>query len=230
MLLHIPAVLRGERLAQAQALMRQARWVDGRATAGPQSGAVKSNLQIAEDDPAGVALRDLVLAGLAENALFFTAALPRRIYPPLFNRYGGAMNRFGKHIDNGVRLIRHGPLRGQSVRTDLSATLFLAEPGDYDGGELVIEHSFGEQRVKLPAGDLLLYPGTSVHAVEPVTRGERLASFFWVESMVRGEDQRRLLFELDRHLLSLREQLGETEATVGLTGVYHNLLRQWAEA
>lgn len=230
MLLTLPGVLRGEALAEVQGALRQARWVDGRATAGPQSAPVKSNEQLAEDDPLALALRDRVLAALAADALFFSAALPRKIYPPLFNRYAGSMNRFGAHIDNAVRLVRHGPLRGQSVRTDLSATLFLSAPEDYDGGELCIEHSFGTAAVKLAAGDLVLYPGTSVHEVRPVTRGARLACFFWVESMVRREDARRLLFELDRHLMALRARDGEDPTTVGLTGVYHNLLRLWAES
>ena len=176
---------------------------------------------------------------LADSLLFFTAALPKKIFPPLFNRYAEASNSFGNHIDNGVRLVRHGSPytleRGTRVRTDISCTLFLAEPDSYDGGELVINgpdvqgvHS-APQRIKLPAGDLLLYPSSSVHRVEPVTRGQRLASFFWVESMVKRDDQRRLLYELDMQLLALREAHGDTEPIVGLTGTYHNLLRMWSE-
>jgi len=158
--------------------------------------------------------------------MFFSAALPKRIYPPMFNRYGGLHNTYGNHVDNAIR---YSVQAGQRVRADVSCTLFLANPKDYEGGDLVIEDTFGEQRVKLPAGDLVLYPGTSVHRVEPVTRGHRLASFFWVESMVRSDEQRRLLFDLDMNLMRLREQHGENGPAIGLTGSYHNLLRMWAD-
>lgn len=229
MLLQIPGVLSGAPLARARALLAEAPWADGRATAGTQSAQVKNNQQLPEDHPVTTELQQLVLDGLAASLLFFTAALPKKIFPPLFNRYGGDTNAFGNHIDNGVRLIRHGPDRGTRVRTDISCTLFLAEPADYDGGELVIEDGSAAKRIKLPAGDLLLYPATSVHRVEPVTRGHRLASFFWIESMVRSDAQRQLLYELDMQLLALREAHGDTEPIVGLTGTYHNLLRMWAE-
>ncbi|HSV70146.1 MAG TPA: Fe2+-dependent dioxygenase [Methylibium sp.] len=229
MLLHVPNVLNPAALARAQALLADAPWGDGRATAGSQSAQVKNNQQLPEDHPLTAELQALVLDALADNALFFTAALPKRIFPPLFNRYGGASNAFGNHIDNAVRLVRHGPQRGAQVRTDVSCTLFLADPASYDGGELVVEDTFGTQRVKLPAGDLLLYPSSSVHRVEPVTRGARLASFFWVESLVRSTEQRRLLYELDMQLLALRREQGDTEPVVGLTGTYHNLLRMWAD-
>jgi PKHD-type hydroxylase len=197
-------------------------------TAGVQSAQAKNNQQLAQDSAEAKALQQIVLGGLNRHAVFFSAALPKRVFPPLFNRYGGAANAFGNHVDNAVRFIP-GTL-GERVRTDLSCTLFLAEPADYDGGELVVEDTFGAQRVKLPAGDLVLYPGTSVHRVEPVTRGHRVASFFWLESMVRSDEQRRLLFDMDSHLMRLRERVGETDpAVIGLTGTYHNLLRQWAD-
>ena len=227
MLLHLQGVLGADELRQAQSLLADAPWVDGRVTAGLQSAQVKNNQQLPQQCAQALALQGIVLAALERHATFFSAALPKRVFPPLFNRYGGAHNAFGNHVDNAVRFM---PGSGQRVRTDLSCTLFLAEPGDYDGGELVIEDSFTSPRIKLPAGDMLLYPGTSVHRVEPVTRGVRLASFFWIESMVRNAEQRRLLFEFDRDLMRLRSELGESDAAVvGLTGTYHNLLRQWVE-
>ena len=229
MLLQLPQVLSATALTQAQALLASAPWADGRATAGSQSAQVKNNQQLPEDHPLTLQLQQLVMDALADSLLFFTAALPKKIFPPLFNRYGGHSNAFGNQIDNGVRLVRHGEQRGTRVRTDISCTLFLAEPDSYDGGELVIEAPHGTQRLKLPAGDLLLYPSSSVHRVEPVTRGHRLASFFWVESMVKRDDQRRLLYELDMQLLALREAHGDSAPIVGLTGTYHNLLRMWAD-
>jgi PKHD-type hydroxylase len=229
MLLHVPNVLSPGALARAQALLAEAPWGDGRATAGSQSAQVKNNQQLPEEHPLTHELQAIVLDALAEHLLFFTAALPKRIFPPLFNRYGGATNAFGNHIDNAVRLVRHGPQRGTQVRTDVSCTLFLADPASYDGGELVVEDTYGAQRVKLPAGDMVLYPSASVHRVEPVTRGARLASFFWVESLVRSTEQRRLLYELDMQILALRQAQGDTEPVVGLTGTYHNLLRMWAD-
>ncbi len=227
MLLHVQGVLGADELRQAQSLLADAPWVDGRVTAGVQSAQAKNNQQLPQQCEQALVLQRMVLAALERHATFFSAALPRRVFPPLFNRYGGACNAFGNHVDNAVRFM---PGSGQRVRTDLSCTLFLAEPGDYDGGELVIEDSFTSPRIKLPAGDMLLYPGTSVHRVEPVTRGVRLASFFWIESMVRNAEQRRLLCEFDRDLMRLRSELGESDAAVvGLTGTYHNLLRQWVE-
>ncbi|HET7774674.1 MAG TPA: Fe2+-dependent dioxygenase [Burkholderiaceae bacterium] len=225
MLLQIPDVLSGDKLARCRQLMRDADWADGRITAGTQSAQVKNNQQLHETSMAAREARQLVLEGLAASALFMTAALPRKIYPPLFNRYAGAANAFGNHIDNAIRTFAP---TAQHVRTDVSCTLFLAEPDEYEGGELVIEDTFGSQRVKLPAGHMVLYPSGSVHRVEPVTRGARLASFFWVESMVRDDAQRRLLFDLDMSVLALRQQQGETPEAVKLTGVYHNLLRMWA--
>lgn len=226
MLLHVPQVLTSVELARAQALLADAPWADGKATAGSQSAQVKNNRQLPQDHPVTRQLQEIVLAGLSRSKLFFTAVLPRQVFPPLFNRYGGEANAFGNHIDNAIRFTADG-LR---VRTDVSATLFLAEPADYDGGELVIEDTYGNQRVKLPAGDMVVYPSSSVHRVEPVTRGARVASFFWIESMVRSDEQRRLLYELDMALLKLRAQVGDNEHTVALTGTYHNLLRMWAQS
>lgn len=225
MLLHVPDVLNPEALARARALTAGAAWTDGRITAGTQSEQTKNNLQIPADALAAREAGEIVLAGLSKSALFFTAALPRHIFPPLFNCYRGATNVFGNHVDNAVRTDR---ATGKHIRTDLSATLFLSDPSEYDGGELVIEDTFGAKSVKLPAGDLILYPATSVHRVEPVTRGARVASFFWIESMVREDDRRRLLFDLDMSILALRNSIGDTTEVVRLTGCYHNLLRQWA--
>lgn len=230
MLIHVPQVLDPHELQQARALLADAPWGDGQVTAGVQSAQAKNNQQLPQVHATTQALQQLVMTGLNRHALFFSAALPKKVFPPLFNRYGGATNAFGNHVDNAVRFITSGAQQGQRVRTDVSGTLFLAEPADYDGGELVIEDTYGSQRVKLAAGDLVLYPGTSVHRVEPVTRGARLASFFWIESMVRSDEQRRLLFEMDRHLMHLRSTVGETDAgVIGLTGSYHNLLRLWAD-
>ena len=227
MLLHVKDVLSAGELAEARRLLADAPWADGRVTAGVQSAGVKHNLQLPEVHAVTQALQDVVVRGLNRSALFFSAALPRHIVPPLFNRYEGEANSFGNHVDNAMRIDRAS---GQRTRTDLSATLFLAEPCDYDGGELVIEDTFGTQRVKLPAGDLVLYPSSSVHRVEPVTRGARVASFFWIESMVRSDEQRRLLFDLDMALLDLRRAQGESAHAVRLTSTYHNLLRMWADS
>ncbi len=227
MLLHVPHVLSADDLREARAILSRAAWGDGRVTAGVQSALAKNNQQLPQDGADTRALQAIVLAGLNRHATFFSAALPRRVFPPLFNRYGGETNAFGNHVDNAIRFVPG--TQGERVRTDISATLFLADPHEYDGGELTVEDTFGTQGIKLPAGDMLLYPGTSVHRVEPETRGVRLASFFWVESMVRSDEQRRLLYEMDSHLMRLRETLGETDvAVIGLTGTYHNLLRMWA--
>jgi PKHD-type hydroxylase len=229
MLLHVRQVLNADELRQAQALLQRAHWGDGRVTAGVQSRQVKNNEQLGQDSAEARALQQIVLGGLNRHQLFFSAALPKRIFPPLFNRYGGATNAFGSHVDNAIRYLPSG--RGERVRTDVSCTLFLSEPADYEGGELVVEDTFGAPHIKLPAGDMVLYPGTSVHRVEPVTRGQRVASFFWLESMVRSDEQRRLLFDMDQHLMRLRASVGETDpAVIGLTGTYHNLLRLWADA
>lgn len=235
MLLRIPNVLAPDELAQIRQLILGADWAEGRITAGSQSGSVKNNLQLPEDLPAAQQARHLVSVALARNPMFVTGALPRSVYPPLFNRYGGGTdtNHFGNHIDNAVRT--HAAT-ARHVRTDISCTLFLSDPASYDGGELVVQDTYGEQRIKFEAGDLVMYPGTSVHRVEPVTRGERLASFFWIESMVRADAQRRLLYDMDMAITSLRQK-NMTQATAGsaessevvtLTGCYHNLLRMWA--
>ncbi|WP_457445212.1 Fe2+-dependent dioxygenase [Roseateles sp. P5_E4] len=230
MLLKIPQILDAAGVARARELLAIAPWADGRSTAGRQAAQVKNNEQLQplseKDRGQHRELQALVLQALEKHPLFFSATLPKRVLPPLFNRYAGASNAYGSHVDQAVRYLPGG---AQRVRTDISCTLFLSEVTDYDGGELVIADTFGEQRVKLAAGDLVVYPGSSVHRVEPVTRGERLASFFWIESMVRSDDQRRLLYEMDMSLMKLRGELGETDELVQLTGTYHNLLRMWAD-
>lgn len=231
MLIRIPAVLDAAALAQARRLLADAPWSDGAVTAGAQALTVKNNEQLPVGSAVAQALQGLILSALDRHPLFFLATLPKRVFPPMFNRYGGRTNTYGAHVDNAVRYVpARGGLPPERVRTDISCTLFLADPADYDGGELVIDDTYGEQRVKLAAGDMVVYPGTSVHRVEPVTRGHRVASFFWVESMVRSDEQRRLLHDMDRHLMHLRSTVGETDAgVVGLTGSYHNLLRLWAD-
>ena len=227
MLLHIREILTPDEVRQAREILGQAPWEDGRLTAGEQSAKAKNNEQLREDCEETRAVQQLLLRGLERHQLFFSAALPKQISPPLFNRYGGTANSFGNHVDSAVRFLRDGTGR---VRTDISCTLFLAEPDEYDGGELVIEDTFGTQRVKLAAGDMVLYPGTSVHRVQPVTRGLRIASYFWIQSMVRSDEQRRLLFDMDNHLRHLRSQYGETDpGVIGLTSTYHNLLRMWLD-
>jgi len=227
MLLHIREVLTGPALAQVQRLLAGAEWVDGRATAGHQSARVKDNLQLAENSAAAREAGGIVLAALERHAHFIAGVLPARVFPPLFNRYDPGMT-FGAHVDNAIRQVTGTAHR---IRTDVSCTLFLADPDSYDGGELVIEDTYGEQRVKLAAGDMVAYPATSLHRVMPVTRGARLASFFWVQSMVRDDGERRLLFDLDMTINRLRDDLPEQHrAPVQLTGVYHNLLRRWADA
>ena len=223
MLLTFP-LLDETRVREARRLLHDAPWIDGRATAGTQAARAKINEQLPADSDHARALQSLVTGALEASPRFLAAALPRKLYPPQFNRYGGARNAYGPHVDNAVRFC--GTMR---VRTDLSCTVFLAEPDEYDGGELVV-HGAGEpQRVKLAAGHAVLYPGTSVHEVTPVTRGARLASFFWIESMVRGTAQRRLLLDLDDTITALRNAQGESPETIALTGTYHNLLRMWAD-
>lgn len=227
MLLAIPDVLDAAQVAEFRTALDAADWADGRITAGHQSAMAKDNAQLPETSPVAKALGERILAALSRNSTFFAAALPKRIYPPLFNRYADGQT-FGWHVDNAVRYDRS---RGgvDPVRTDLSATLFLADPDEYDGGELEIEDTYGTQRVKLPAGHMVLYPGTSLHRVLPVTRGARVASFFWMQSMVRDDARRRMLFELDVSIRQLTAELRDHDALVRLTGIYHNLLRQWAE-
>lgn len=227
MLLHIPNVLDAATLAHCTALLKQADWTDGRVTAGTQAATVKNNRQLPETSPVAQQLRAIVLEALSKNPAFFSAALPRRIYPPLFNRYGDEANAFGNHVDNAIRT---HPATAQHVRTDLSFTLFLNNPTDYDGGELIIEDGMGGRAVKLPAGHLILYPSYSVHRVEPVTHGVRLACFTWLESMVREPQRRDLLHEMDLSIAALRSEHGETDTAVRLTSCYHNLMRMWATA
>ena len=225
MLLHIPDVLGADELMRVRALLQDAPWTDGRLSAGTQAAQVKNNEQLPHDCEAASQIRAMVLRGLDRSPAFFSAALPKKVFTPRINRYGGGANYYGNHIDNAIRALPDG----QRVRTDISCTVFLANPDEYDGGELCISDTYGEQDVKLPAGHMVLYPGTSLHQVRPVTRGYRLACFFWIESMVRSDEQRRLLYELDMNLLRLRQQHGETPETTALTGTYHNLLRMWAD-
>ena len=226
MLTLLPQVLTPAELQQVRQILATASWVDGRVTAGSQGASVKNNQQTPENAPATEQARQIVATALSRNPMFVTSALPKTVYPPNFNRYTGATNTFGSHIDNAVRSHAH---TGRHVRTDISCTLFLSDPASYEGGELVIQHSHGEQAIKLAAGDAVFYPGTSVHRVEPVRSGERLASFFWIESMVRNGEQRQLLYDLDMAILALRQKSGETPEAVKLTGTYHNLLRMWAD-
>jgi PKHD-type hydroxylase len=225
MLLQIPDILSAEQFSQCRQKLENAQWIDGRITAGHQSSRAKDNLQLSEDHPAARELGDLILTALQDNRLFMSAALPLKVFPPLFNRYEGGQS-FGTHIDNAIRQVTGTPHR---VRTDLSATLFLAQPEEYDGGELVVEDTYGVHSVKLPAGHLILYPASSLHHVRPVTRGARIASFFWIQSMVRDDGQRTLLFDLDLAIQGVNEALPDQPSTVQLTGIYHNLLRRWAD-
>lgn len=230
MLITIENVLSAEQVSHARARLAAAEWVDGRVTAGYQAQEVKRNAQIAEDSPVAKELGEMILAGLARSPRFMSAALPLRVFPPMFNSYAGGQT-FGTHVDTAIRQL---VTTGQRIRTDLSATLFLTAPEEYDGGELIVEDSYGEKSVKLPAGHMVLYPATSLHRVEPVTRGNRISSFFWMQSMIRQDAHRTLLFELDTAIqrLAASEQAADAsvkQSSVQLTGVYHNLLRQWAE-
>ncbi len=225
MLLQVPGLLTAGQVTQARQMLDAAQWVDGRVTAGHQSARAKDNLQLPEDHPTSRQLGDMILAALQRNALFISAALPLRVFPPLFNRYQGGQS-FGNHVDNAIRQVPGGGMR---IRTDLSATLFLAEPAEYDGGELMVEDTYGVHSVKLPAGDLVLYPSTSLHNVRPVTRGARIASFFWIQSMVRDDGERTLLFDLDSAIQRVAGEVPDSPAPVQLTAVYHNLLRRWAD-
>jgi len=225
MMLHVPAVLTPEQVREMRAALDAAEWVDGRETVGEQGAKVKQNRQLPELSPLGRTLGNTILAALAGNPLFFSAALPLRFVPPLFNRYEGGEN-YGLHIDGSVRTI---PGTSLQLRTDLSCTLFLCEPDEYDGGDLEVVDTYGTHEVKLPAGDLILYPSSSLHRVHPVTRGTRLCSFFWLQSMVRDDQRRSMLFELDQSIQKLRGRVGDCEETVALTGHYHNLLRMWSE-
>jgi len=226
MLLQIPNVLSNDELMYAKKLLAEASWVDGKATAGTQAAIVKNNQQLPEQAPQVQVLRKLVLQALNRNALFFTAALPLKILPPFFNRYSGDSNYYGYHVDNAMRTMPDG---SGYVRADVSATLFLSEPDEYEGGELTIDDTFGQHGLKLPAGSMVVYPSSSVHQVSPVTAGARVACFMFIQSMVRDATKRRLLYDMDLSLMQLRDTVGETDAVVKLTGVYHNLLRGWSE-
>jgi len=227
MLIAIPELLDAATVARLRALIDAAQWVDGNVTSGHQSALAKRNRQLPEESAAAREAGAIVLDALGKSPLFFAAALPLKVFPPLFNRYGGG-EEFGIHVDNAVRIQKGSEFR---IRSDLSMTVFLEDPAAYDGGELVIEDQFGAQSVKLPAGHAVLYPSSSLHKVNPVTRGERVASFFWLQSMVRDDSARRLLFDLDQSVQRLTGQLGGSDPSViQLTGVYHNLLRRWADA
>jgi PKHD-type hydroxylase len=225
MLLHIPDILTAEQVAHCRQKLNETDWVDGRVTAGHQSARAKDNMQLPEDHPAARELGELILTALQNNPLFMAAALPLKVFPPLFNLYQGGQS-FGTHVDNAVRQVTGTPHR---VRTDLSATLFLAGPEEYDGGELSVEDTYGLHNVKLQAGHLILYPASSLHHVRPVTRGARLASFFWIQSMVRDDGQRTLLFDLDMAIQRISGEVADHPSVIQLTGVYHNLLRRWAD-
>ncbi|HEY5328612.1 MAG TPA: Fe2+-dependent dioxygenase [Acidobacteriaceae bacterium] len=230
MLITIADVLTTEQVAAARQKLAAAEWTDGRVTAGYQAQEVKRNAQIPEGSPVAREVGDIILAGLARSPLFMSAALPLRVFPPMFNSYSGGQT-FGTHVDTAIRQLA---ATGQRIRTDLSATLFLTPPGEYDGGELIVEDTYGSKSVKLPAGHMVLYPATSLHRVEPVTRGARVSSFFWIQSMIRQDSQRTLLFDLDQAIERLAgsssaKENGVKASSVQLTGVYHNLLRQWAE-
>ena len=225
MLLHIPRVLTESQVARCRMLLEDAKWVDGRTTAGHLSARAKHNLQVAEGTPEAREMGEVIVTALERTPLFMSAALPLRVFPPLFNCYEPGM-AFGAHVDNAIRQVAGSPLR---VRTDLSATLFMSRPEEYDGGELVVDDTYGAHSVKLPAGDLILYPATSLHRVNPVTRGVRLASIFWVQSMVADDADRSLLFDLDMAISQVTETSPDSPAVVVLTGCYHNLLRRWSQ-
>jgi PKHD-type hydroxylase len=225
MILSVPDVLTAAQLAECRPLLAGADWVDGRGTAGPQAAEAKDNLQIPVGHPAARQVGEMILRSLSQNPLFLAAAIPHHILPPMFNRYSGGQ-QFGTHVDGAIRQVPGTPHR---LRTDLSATLFFADPADYDGGELIIQDTYGAKSVKLPAGHMVLYPATSLHHVTPVTRGERLCSFFWIQSLIRDDGRRSILFDLDSAIQRLGGQLPRHPSVVQLTGVYHNLLRQWAE-
>jgi PKHD-type hydroxylase len=225
MLVHIPDVLTSDQVKSALDALERAEWVDGRVTAGHQSARVKYNRQLSETHPVAEEIGDTILTALQRHPLFVSAALPLKVFPPLFNRYedGGS---FGNHVDNAIRQVSG---TGHRIRTDLSATLFLAGPETYEGGELLVEDTYGVHGIKLPAGHMVLYPSTSLHSVRPVTRGARVAAFFWIQSMIRDDGQRTLLFDLDTAIQRLNHDVPDHPSAVQLTGVYHNLLRRWAE-
>jgi PKHD-type hydroxylase len=225
MLIHIPEILTKAEVKDFRLRLQNTEWIDGKATVGIQGAQVKRNRQIATDNPVARELGEIILKKMYANPIFMSAALPARIVPPLFNAYAGG-EHYGFHVDGAIRILPNSHL---SLRTDVSSTLFLSEPEEYQGGELIVQDTYGSHEVKLPAGDLILYPSTSLHQVAPVTEGERVCSFFWTQSMVRDDWQRSMLYELDCNIQSLRQKVGDTEELLGLTGHYHNLLRQCAE-
>ncbi len=225
MLITIPNVLGAEEVAQIRAKLDAAEWVSGKVTAGYQAQRVKTNEQILEGSPLHTELGEAVLKALARTPMFMSAALPLRVFPPMFNRYAGG-GKFGTHVDTAIRSVVPS---GQRIRSDVSATLFLSSPEEYEGGELIVEDTYGEHSVKLPAGHMVLYPATSLHRVEPVTRGARVSSFFWIQSMIRSDGDRTMLYDLDRSIQQLAVEVPESPIGVKLTGVYHNLLRRWAD-
>ena len=225
MLLHIPGILDAEQVARIQQRLEAAQWTDGRETVGAQGAQVKRNLQLPDASPLRAELAAEVLAALAANPLYHAAVLPAKTMPPRFNRYEGG-GHYGFHVDGAVMAVA---VSGEQLRSDISCTLFLSEPDEYDGGELIISDTYGEHEVKLPAGDMVIYPSSSLHKVQPVTRGARIASFFWVQSLVRDGEQRGMLLELDASIQSLTASGAERDSVLRLTGVYHNLLRRWAE-
>ncbi|MBL8517937.1 MAG: Fe2+-dependent dioxygenase [Betaproteobacteria bacterium] len=226
MMLPVENVLTADELANIRKLVDGAEWEAGRETAGAQAALLKNNEQLRHESEAMRAIRQIVLGALDRHPVFFSATLPKRVFSPRVNRYQGDSNHFGAHVDNAIRFAPHTGLR---VRTDISCTLFLADPASYDGGELIMHEPGGARAVKLKAGDAIIYPGTTVHEVAPVTRGSRLACFMWIESMVRDSGQRRMLYELDRTIVALRNEHGDNSHSVALTGTYHNLLRMWAD-
>ncbi len=225
MLLKVADVLSKEQVAYCRELMLKAEWADGNITAGYQSAKAKNNLQLPESSPEAHEMGEIIMQALAQSPMFMSAALPLKIFPPLFNCYQGGQS-FGVHVDNAIRQVPGTPVK---VRTDLSMTLFFSEPDDYDGGELVIEDTYGSHKIKLAAGSMVLYPSTSLHRVTPVTRGRRLASFFWLQSMIASDEKRSILYDMDTAIQSLRQQVDDSPEIIQLTGVYHNLLRQWAQ-
>lgn len=224
MMLHVPEVLSPAQVSECREILAAAEWIDGKATTGVQSAQAKRNWQLPEGAPALERLREIVTAALMTNPLFFSAALPHRILPPYINRYEGG-GYFGNHVDNAIRYAHGSPL---GLRTDVSTTLFFSDPDEYEGGELIVEDTYGSHVAKLPAGDAIVYPSTSLHRVEPVTRGARVCSFLWTQSMVRDDWQRTMLFDLDITIQKLRQQVGDSAEVIALTSHYHNLLRQWA--
>lgn len=226
MLLQIENVLHANELVQVKSLLAQAKWQDGRITAGTQAAVVKNNQQLSEKSPELNTLRNIVLTALSRNPIFFSSVLPLKILPPFFNRYTGDSNSYGSHVDNAMRMMPDG---NGYVRADISATLFLSDPESYEGGELIIEDTFGSKGIKLKAGSIVVYPSSSVHQVSPVIKGERVACFMFIQSMIRDPAKRRLLYDMDMALVDLRSTLGEVDAVVKLTGAYHNLLRLWTE-